>query len=296
MSSNTLRTNNTLLTDNAAQSDLEQHAAAAPRWRDLLASEWLKFRSLRSTFAVLAATICVALFFAYSAAKQTAAEWPGAGNWMLRGIQPAHDAFFPPGFYAVIALIGTVGAQAIVSEHASGLVRTTFIAVPRRGRVMLAKAAVIAGTLTVVGVIVTAACWEITLAQYSNRITAYGWNTPGLAKVFTATVLLFPLAGLIGIAIGTIIRHTATVIFAMVLNFWAIPVGIASLDSVLGTHLFSHISNVLPENSWLFLTTLGSTKDIVGGHPSTTEAWISYAAWTLAATAIIAFVPQRRDV
>jgi hypothetical protein len=215
---------------------------------------------------------------------------------MVRGIQPAHDAFFPPGFYAVMTLIGTVGAQTIVSEHASGLIRTTLLAVPRRGRVMLAKAAVIAGALTVVGVITTAACWQITLTEYARRITTYSWNTPGMPKVFAATVLLFPLSGLIGIAIGSIIRHTATSIFAMVVNFWAMPVGIASVDSVLGTHLFGHVSNVLPENSWLLLTTLGGAKGIVGGHPSVTEAWISYAAWALAAVAAIAFVPSRRDV
>jgi hypothetical protein len=287
----------TLLMHDAGRDGRErERAVAAPRWRDLLASEWFKFRSLRSTFGVLGATIGVALFFAFSSAKQTAAGWPGAGGWMLHGIQPALDAFFPPGFYAVVTLIGAVGAQAIVSEHATGLIRTTFVAVPRRARVMLAKATVVAGFLTGVGVIITAGCWEITLVEYSNRITSYGWSSPGMARVFVATVLLFPLAGLIGIALGTVIRHTASSIFAMVFNFWVMPVGIASVDSALGTHLFGHVSNVLPENSWLLLATIGGTKGIVGGHPSVTEAWISYAGWALAALAIIAFVPQRRDV
>jgi hypothetical protein len=270
--------------------------AAAPRWRDLMAAEWLKLRSLRSTFVVVAAAAGIAFFLAYGSAKQTAAGWPGAGGWMLRGIQPAHDAFLPPGFYAVMIVIGTVGAQVIVSEHASGLIRTTFVAVPGRSRVMLAKAAVVAGVLTVVGVIVTAGCWQITLAEYANRITAYGWSTPGMARVFAATVLLFPLAGLMGIAIGTLIRHTAVSIFATMVNFWVMPVGIASVDSALGTHVFGHFANVLPENGWLLLTTVGSAARIVGGHPSVTEAWISYAAWALVSIAVIALVPRRRDV
>ena len=271
-------------------------AAAAPRWRDLIAAEWLKFRSLRSTFLVLAVLTGVAFFLAFGSAKQTAAGWPGVGGWMRQGIQPAHDAFFPPGFYAVMVVIGTIGAQTIVAEHASGLIRTTFIAVPRRSRVMLAKAAVLAGALTVVGAVVTAGCWQITLAEYSNRITAYGWTTPGMARVFVATVLLFPLTGLIGLAIGTVVRHTAVAIFAMVANFWVMPIGISAVDDVLGTHIFGHISDTLPENGWLLLTTIGSTDHIVGGHPSATEAWISYAAWALAALAIIAFVPRQRDV
>lgn len=286
----------TLLADDMALDGGRERAAAAPLWRDLVAAEWLKFRSLRSSLVVLAATIGVAFFLAYGNAKQTATGWPGTGGWMRHGIQPALDAFFPPGFYAVATMIGALGAQTIVSEHASGLIRTTLIAVPRRSRVMLAKAAVLAGVLTVVGVIVTAGCWEITLAEYSNRITAYGWSTPGMARVFAATVLLFPLAGLIGLAIGTVVRHTAAAIFVMVVSFWVMPVGISSVDGVLGTHIFSHVANVLPENGWLLLITIGSTNGIVGGHPSITEAWISYAAWALAAIAVIAFVPGQRDV
>jgi hypothetical protein len=215
---------------------------------------------------------------------------------MRSGFQPAHDAFFPPGFYAVMVVIGTVGGQAIVSEHASGLIRTTLIAVPRRSRVLLAKAAVVTAALAVLGAIVTAGCWQITLTEYSGRITAYGWSSPGMMRVFAATVLLFPLAGLIGIAIGTLIRHTAVSIFAMVLYFWVMPVGISSVDGVLGTHIFGHIANVLPENGWILLTTTGDASGIVGGHPSITEAWISYAVWALAAVAVITAVPRRRDV
>ena len=286
----------TLPATEAALDGGRTRGAAAPRWSDLIAAEWLKFRSLRSTFLVLAAVTGVAFFLAYGSAKQTAAGWPGAGGWMRQGIQPAHDAFFPPGLYAVMIVIGAVGGQSIVAEHASGLIRTTLIAVPRRSRVMLAKAAVLAGALTVVGAVVTAGCWQITLAEYANRITSYGWTTPGMSRVFVATVLLFPLAGLIGLALGTVIRHTAVAIFAMVAYFWILPVGISGVDDVLGTRIFGHLANALPENGWLLLTTIGGMRGIVGGHPSIAEAWISYGAWTLVAIAVIVVAPTQRDV
>lgn len=285
----------TLLAADAARGG-RGRAVAPPRWRDLIASEWLKFRSLRSTFAVLAATAGVAFVLAYGSAKQSAAGWPGPGGWMRQGFQPAHDAFFPPGFYAVMIVVGVVGGQSVVSEHASGLIRTTLIAVPRHGRVMLAKAAVVAGALTVVGAIVTAGCWQITLAEYSNRITLYGWTTPGMARVFAATVLLFPLTGLTGLALGTVIRHPAVGVFAMVVAFWVMPVGVSGLDGLLGTHVFDHVANVLPENGWLLLTTTGGLNGIVGGHPSVTEAWASYGGWALAALAVLVVVPRLRDV
>jgi ABC-2 type transport system permease protein len=282
--------------DAAARGVGRERGATVPRWRDLTAAEWLKLRSLRSNFVVLATAVGIAFFAAYASAKQTATAYPGADNWMVGTLQPAHDAFFPPGFFTVMTIVGTVGAQAVVAEHASGLIRTTFIAVPGRSRVMLAKAAVVAGVLTVVGLITAAGCWQITLTEYSSRITGYGWHSPGTATMFGATVLAFPLAGLVGMAIGTLIRHTAVSIFAMVVNFWVMPVGISSLDDVQNTHIFGHISNVLPENGWLFLTTMGNTEHIVGGHPSAAEGWISYAAWAVAAVLVIALVPRRQDV
>lgn len=291
MSSNILVAN-----DAAARSARREQGATVPRWRDLTGAEWLKLRSLRSNFVVLATAVGIAFFAAYASAKQTAATYPGLNDWMVGTLQPAHDAFFPPGFFTVMTIVGTVGAQAVVSEHASGLIRTTFIAVPARSRVMLAKAAVVAGVLTVVGLITTAGCWQITLTEYSSRISGYGWHSPGTATTFAATVLAFPLAGLVGMAIGTLIRHTAVGIFAMVVNFWVMPVGVSSLDGVQNTHIFGHISNVLPENGWMFLTTMGNAGRIVGGHPSAPEAWISYAAWAVAAVLVIALAPRRQDV
>ncbi|HEY3869622.1 MAG TPA: hypothetical protein VGM10_14770 [Actinocrinis sp.] len=292
MSSNILLAN-----EAAARGAGRERTATAPRWRDLTAAEWLKFRSLRSNFVVLATAVGIALLLAYGSAKQTADAWPGVNNWMVGSVQPAHDAFYPAGFFTIMTLVGTISAQSVVGEHASGLIRTTFIAVPGRSRVMLAKAAVMAGVLTVVGLITTAGCWQIMLAEYSGRITGYGWHSPGTATVFGATVLLFPLAGLAGMALGALIRHTAVSIFAMVVYFWVMPVGISSLDSIANTHIFVHVSNVLPENGWMFLTTMGSsTQHIVGGHPSAPEAWISYAAWAVVAVLAIAFAPRRQDV
>ena len=46
---------------------------------------------------------------------------------------------------------GALGAQSIVGEHASGLIRTTLVAVPDRGRVVLAKAAVVAAAFSPYG-------------------------------------------------------------------------------------------------------------------------------------------------
>lgn len=266
------------------------------RWRDLIGAEWIKIRALRSIPVVLAGAVGTAWYFSYAMSKQTAGMWPSTDPALRSHYNAAHDALFPPMFFILMTVVGTIGAQSMFSEHASGLIRTSLIAVPDRSRLLLAKAFVVLGVLTVVGVITSIGAWTIALAEYSGRVAGFGWHTPGLLQVFVATVLVFPLSGMIGMAFGTVIRHPVITIFALFLNFWIVPVGIASVDSVLGGRLFGHIANVQPGNAWLILTTTVPATNIVGGHPSNSEGWISYAAWFVGALVIAVAALRQRDV
>jgi hypothetical protein len=51
------------------------------------------------------------------------------------------------GVYLAQFAVVTFGVLAITSEHATGMIHTTFTAMPRRGRVLLAKALLVGGTV-----------------------------------------------------------------------------------------------------------------------------------------------------
>src|SRR5580704_10162539 len=102
----------------------------AVRARDVLTSEWTKLRSVRSTYW----TLLVAVVLSHAPGKQTPVD-P-----LLPGLISQE--------YAVLA-VGVLGVLAFSTEYGTGLIRTTFAAVPRRRAVLAAKAAVI-GALTLV--------------------------------------------------------------------------------------------------------------------------------------------------
>jgi hypothetical protein len=111
-------------------------------------------------------------------------------------------------------------------------------------------------------------------------------------------VLTFPVSGLIGMAIASLIRHTAPTVFVLFINFVVVSLApISSFDSVFHTgQLFTFVGNSLPFPGWIFLTTLGDTRMIVGHHPSATHAWISFGAWAVGSVAVVVAAFRSRDV
>ncbi|MEV6978139.1 ABC transporter permease subunit [Kitasatospora sp. NPDC093806] len=270
---------------------------APPRWRDLLGAEWIKLCSLRSTLIVLACIVVLAWYVAYDGANQAYTAWPGFEDDFKQIFDPGHETLYPPAYLLLMTVAGAIGAQTVVGEHANGLIRTTFIAVPARSRVVLAKAAVVTAALTVVGLLVGVGSWGIAMAIYSDRITAFSWTTPGLPGLLAAVVITFPVSGLIGMAVGTLIRNGPVTVFVLFVNFMIVPMGLlAPDDKLLHTgNFFEQVSNALPFSAFLQLTHIGSGH-IVGYHPSDTEAWIALPVWGIVSCVIAVTVLRHRDV
>jgi ABC-type transport system involved in multi-copper enzyme maturation permease subunit len=126
------------------------------------------------------------------------------------------------GLIAVVAL----GALFATSEYKTGLIRTTFAMSPRRGRVLVAKAIVLAGAVFAAGLAASFAAFFLT--QPLARSRGYeppAYPHPSLAdgpvlRAVVGTALFLALMALVGLAIGTILRRSAgaiTLILALVL-------------------------------------------------------------------------------
>lgn len=109
------------------------------RLADLCAAEWIKLWSLRSTPVALSLGVALALYLAGASSVHGAV--PGAPHAVPR------TAFYGPSWLLVMIGGGIAGAQSIVGEHASGLIRVTLAAVPDRRRFALAKAVVVASVM-----------------------------------------------------------------------------------------------------------------------------------------------------
>jgi ABC-2 type transport system permease protein len=107
-------------------------AVRAATFADVLRSEWTKFRSVRPAFWALAVTVVpgIALGAVISAAAARGyarSSVSGKLSWDPAGVSLAGMAI------AQLA-IAVLGVLAISSEYSSGMIRTSLIAVPKRGR------------------------------------------------------------------------------------------------------------------------------------------------------------------
>jgi ABC-type transport system involved in multi-copper enzyme maturation permease subunit len=93
--------------------------------------EWIKLRSLRSTWLTLAIAVAASAGIALTiGSSSTTSGGMFVGNTLV-------------GMLIGVLLIGVVGVLAMTSEYTSGTIRATFAAAPRRLRVLAAKAAVV---------------------------------------------------------------------------------------------------------------------------------------------------------
>ncbi|MGH2788248.1 MAG: ABC transporter permease subunit [Actinomycetota bacterium] len=104
------------------------------------------------------------------------------------------------------------GVLAISGEYSTGTIRTTFTASPRRATVLAAKAVVVAGVTFLVALFTSFLAYEIGSLMLSGKGYAPGEPMPALVGIG----LSFSASGLLGLAVGTILRHSAGAITAMI--------------------------------------------------------------------------------
>ncbi|HLI39975.1 MAG TPA: hypothetical protein VKV80_21965 [Streptosporangiaceae bacterium] len=194
----------------------------AVRARDLLASEWTKFWSVRSAYwtllvaavTPLAFSDLIAFAFAQPSAKGSSGPPP----------DPLSPAFCSLE-YAVLAVC-VLGVLQFSSEYSTGLIRTTFVAAPRRQAVLAAKAVITGLTTLAAGEITSFASFFIDQAVLHARDLGVSWPHPGVPGAAVANGTLLLACAMLALALGAITRHTAGGIAA--------TIALIALPSVLG--------------------------------------------------------------
>ncbi|MFY9672330.1 MAG: hypothetical protein WAK44_30655 [Trebonia sp.] len=181
------------------------------RGRDVLASEWTKLRSLRSNRWTLAVAAVVTLALTAVVAQVFAAS--PAGGKHAAVMDRLATSFLAYAEYLVLP-VTVLSVLVFTSEYGSGLIRTTFTAVPRRQAVLAAKAAVTGAAALVVGEILAFACFFLTQAILSGRHGGLSLAHPGALRAVLAAGFVLTACALTGVGAGAIIRHTAGAIAA----------------------------------------------------------------------------------
>ncbi|MET9602181.1 MULTISPECIES: ABC transporter permease [unclassified Streptomyces] len=263
-------------------------AATGPpvRFRDLLASEWIKMRSLRSTPWTIGLTI---LFVVGSSAVATLADNTARSG--PAGFLP-YDAYPPAGYWTLILVAGSIGALTAVSEYSSGLIRTTTVAVPARGSVVLAKAAVTAVLWTAVGTAASTGSFLVSQAVLDGHRAGVPITHPGVLRALVASALLAPVCALVGLGLGVLLRHAAGTMVTSLFTLLMLPPMFSESE-----RWSADINHAMVSAAWKRLVqnwepdpgSLGYTATVPG-------SWLVYAIWPLVTVALAVLVVRHRDV
>ena len=262
------------------------------RFRDLVAAEWAKWWSLRSSGWALVATALTVVGFNVGMAYDTYRYWSARdtaarADFVRDGI-PLSIAFSTDAAMLFMLALGAIGATAIVGEYRTGLIRTTFAAVPARRSVMVAKVCVVTAVTTVFGAVVSVASFGLTQAVLSGRHAGVAFGHPGALRLVVASALLAPVAALVGLALGAVLRHSAATMTAVVVILLLLPL-------VFGADRYwsAVVGHALPAGAWNRLAAVGHQPV---AHPSTVGgAWTVYVVWAVVAAVVAVACVQRRD-
>ncbi|MFE2725882.1 ABC transporter permease [Kitasatospora sp. NPDC059327] len=257
----------------------------AARFDDLAAAEWIKTRSLRSTPWVIGLTV---LFVIGSAAAAALADKEaGSGADFL-----AYDAYPPAGYWTLILVAATMGALTVVSEYGSGLIRTTTAAVPARGSVVLAKAAVTAALWTVVGTVAALGSFLVSQAVLDGRHAGVPITHPGVFRALAASALLAPVCAVVGLGLGVLLRHAAGTVVTGVFVLLMLPTMFSESN-----RWSADLKHALVSSAWHRLVqSWEPDPDSLAYTATVPGCWLVYALWPLVTIALAVLVVRRRDV
>ncbi len=250
------------------------------RARDVLLSEWTKFRSVRSTYWTLLIAAVTALGGSVIVAIANANAKGGTSP-----LDPVASIFAAWLEYPVLA-VGILGVLTFTAECSSGQIRTTFTAVPQRLAILCAKAGVAGAVTLVVGELLAFIAFFVTQAILSGHPNAISLSQPGVPRALLAGGFCLCAAALLGLGLGSIIRHTAG--------------SVAALPAVIYLPL---VFAALPP-PWSYridrFTPVLAAGQLVSPHPSghyfsPPLSFVVLIAWPAAALIVAGLLINRRD-
>jgi hypothetical protein len=205
------------------------------------------------------------------------------------------------GTFVGLIVVVVLGALFVTSEHRRGLLRTTIAASPRRTHLLLAKAIVIGAVGFVTGLV--AAAVVVTFGQQimrANGAYVHPATTATELRLIAGTAALLAVAGVLAMALGTLLRRGATgvtvavvsIVLPYLLALTALPVAAgdwllrltpaAAFAVQQSAHEYAHVDNLyIPASGYFPL------------HP-----WAGFAVlvgWTVLAFGAALVAVRRRD-
>jgi ABC-type transport system involved in multi-copper enzyme maturation permease subunit len=250
----------------------------------VIRSEWTKLRSLPSSaWSLLVAAVLIVGFGAlYAGVRVTRPPQ-----------QPADIASFDPtavslgGVQLAQLAIGVLGALLFTGEYATGTIRTSFAAVPRRLPVLWGKAIGFALAVLTLCVPATLAAFLVGQSILSSEHLDTNLRQPGTTRAVLGAALYLAAVGLLGLGLGALLRGTAAAIGALLGLLFAPQILVEFLPSTWSDHIYGY----LPAPAGIAITNLRP-------DPTSLAPWAGFGVFCLYTAVLLALAAwrlRRRD-
>lgn len=223
---------------------------------------------------------------------------PDTGGGGLRAPQQALA-----GTFAGLVVVVVIGAMFMTAEYRRGLIRTTLTASPRRGRVLAAKAIVLAAVTFVAGLAAVAIAiplGEHLLHENGNPIAP----VPALTeiRIMAGTAALLAVAAVLALAVGTLLRRSAGAVTAVIAGI-VLPYLLARTPGVLPVGAEEWLLRITPAAGFAIQQTTSQYAQVLAEYSPSNGyfplgPWAGFAvlcAWAVLAMTLAVVLLRRRD-
>jgi ABC-2 type transport system permease protein len=234
-----------------------------PRYRlstkGILRAEWTKSWSLRSTWITLAVSLLLLVAFGVIAALTY--DPTGVADDGPPGQAMASDAVgvILTGVTFASLAIGVLGVLMSAGEYTTGSIRSTLAAVPSRLPVLWSKSMVF-GAIALVATSAGAIVAFLLGNPLLSGDMALGLGDDGVLRSLFGAGLYLGLVGVLGVALGALLRSSAGAITLLASVLLIVP----GLTSLLPDSWSDTISPYLPSNAGSAMMTLTQSGDALG--------------------------------
>ena len=258
---------------------------------DVIASEWIKVTTVRSTWWSLIAAFVFTVAFGALLSWGVAATWDpqtmgGIDQEMGGGIDAVSTSLAGT-LFGELALV-VFGVLFITAEYSSGGIRATLVSVPKRSRVVVAKTIVVAAVALVASLVIVFVSFFIGQALLAAEGLTVGLGDPNVLRALVGSALYLTAAALFGLGIGLVVRSSGGGITAAIAGLIIVP----SLTGLLPGQWGENIGKFVTSNA-------GRQITLVDPGVNGLSPWVGYAVfvgWAAALLVLGTVLLRRRDV
>jgi ABC-2 type transport system permease protein len=248
-------------------------------------SEFLKLRTVRSSWLTMALAVVSVPGIGIAIAWSTVNEWSSMRDRHREHFNPLADPL--SGFNLAQLAIGVLGVLLIAGEYSGGMIRATLGAVPKRLPVLWAKLGVFTVLTAVTMIPLSILTFFVSEHMLAAIHVSVAWSAPGVPRIVVGVGLYLVVVAALAIGLGAIIRNVAGAIGAFVGVLLVLPVIASALPQTWG----DRVNKWLPSNA-------GQALMSVQSDTASLSPWRGFAVfcgWAIASLVAAAILLRRRD-